>query len=315
MKIYILLAGLIFAPFLTSATGYNYLPNDVYIKQQEEKAALEYRISSIEASLQNSPTLSILNIDSRIMQLKQEKQTEINYVTGLYAKNGIIDQLPGAIDKINAKYASQIDNLEQQKDEYNDAIAEDKKLKSEIATLKEQIRNIELNTTQRATQETSGEVKIPSAIDMFNYIDTLPSGEAEEIMGILGVENLKLYEEVMSIVKLKYPYGKPGSARYKWFLDNNLIPTNVPEDKQEPTVTPMEKSIPQTIQAVIPATTVPNLNKKEIVILNATTSEIIIPKEESVALEEKILPPVDNPTTTEKPSFIKRIFNFFINLF
>ena len=317
MKIYILLAGLIFAPFLTSATGYNYLPNDVYIKQQEEKAALEYRISSIEAGLQNSPTLSILNIDSRITQLKQEKQTEINYVTGLYAKNGISNQLPSAIDKINAKYDSQIDNLEQQKDEYNDAIAEDKKLKSEINALKEQIKKIEQNqiTAPADTQASTDTVKVPSAVDMFDYLDSLPPNEAQENMNALEIHNPKLYQEVVYIIGLKYPYGKPGSAMYKWYQDNNKLPSVVQEEAPEVQNTPAQKTSPQIIKSVSPVETVPVVEKPTITSSSTTMSQNTqtFSEKEPTNLE-KIDTEIVN-AVPEKPSFIRRVFNFFVNLF
>lgn len=233
---YFVLASILVLPNLAFATGYNYLPNDVYIKQQEEKAALEYRISTLETNLQNSPTLSVLNIESRISQLEQEKQTEINYTTGLYAKNGISNQLPDAIAKINAKYDSQIENLEQQIEEYEDMMSAESDLQSEIRDLKAQLTEIEQQmsqTTQGSSEATS--VAVPSAIDIFEYLDTLPNNEAQEIMGILGVENNALYEEVLRIVQLKYPYGKPGSALYKWHSENSNIPPEVASDSVETT--------------------------------------------------------------------------------
>jgi hypothetical protein len=221
-KKYFIFALIIIFPSIASATGYNYLPNDIYIKQQEEKAALEYRISTLETSLQNSPTLSVLNIESRISQLEQEKQTEINYITGLYGKNGISNQLPSAIAEIDAKYDSQIDNLEQQIEEYEDMMSEEDDLRKEIQDLKNQLSKVDQQVSQgsQSSVDTSA-TRIPSAIEMFDYIDALPNNEAEEIMGILGVENNKLYEEVLYLVQLKYPNGKPGSAMYNLHSENS----------------------------------------------------------------------------------------------
>ena len=75
--------------------------------------------------------------------------------------------------------------------------------------------------------DNTSSVAVPSAIDIFEYLDTLPNNEAQEIMGALGVENNALYEEVLRIVQLKYPYGKPGSALYKWHSENSNIPPEV----------------------------------------------------------------------------------------
>lgn len=224
---YSILALLIIFPISASATGYNYLPNDVYIKQQEEKAALEYRISTLETSLQNSPTLSILNIESRISQLEQEKQTEINYVTGLYAHNGIIVQLPSAIAKINAKYDGQISNLEQQIEEYEDAMSEEKDLKNEIKSLKSQLSKIEQQVSQPAPSvDDTSTVEVPSAVDMFDYIDSLSLDEASETYNNLRIVNPDLYRQVEYILVLKYPNGKPGSARHDEYLQTIKTPVS-----------------------------------------------------------------------------------------
>lgn len=237
IKKYSIFALLIIFPSLVSATGYNYLPNDVYIKQQEEKAALEYRISTLETSLQNSPTLSILNIESRISQLKQEKQTEINYVTGLYGKNGISNQLPAAIAKIDAKYDGQISNLEQQIDEYEDAMSEENDLKNEIKSLKSQLSKIEQQVSQPAPSvDDTSTFEVPSAVDMFDYIDSLSLEEASEVYNNLRIVNPDLYRQVEYILVLKYPHGKPGSAKYDEY--QATIKTPVSETVIPETYTP-----------------------------------------------------------------------------
>jgi hypothetical protein len=213
------------------ATTYNYLPNDVYIKQQEEKSALEYRLRTIESQIGGSnPTFLISNIEYRISELISERDTEKNYVTGLYGKNGIANQLPVALDKIDAKYTSQISNLQNQRSYYQDQIskqsdtsAEREKILQRLKELDEQY-NKKLEENNKKIEElnkkifdsngsiysTTGTEKIPTALEIFTILDSLTEIKLANVERLqsLKIKNFNLYTEVLKLAEDKYFKGK-----------------------------------------------------------------------------------------------------------
>ena len=192
------------------------LTNDFYIKLQEEKSALEYRISSLETSSYNSPDLSSLNIQSRIDGLIRERETEKNYITGLYGKNGIGNQLPAALAGIDTKYQSQIDNLNQQKAYYQNQISSQQSSNNELSQTKLRIQELDklLAEQDKLIQSLKTQVytapptvnKIPTATEIFTYLDSsninwITAGNQFET---LKTTNFSLYYEVLMIAETKY---------------------------------------------------------------------------------------------------------------
>ncbi len=195
---HILLFALLFTPtFFVGATSYNYLPNDVYIKQQEEKSALEYRISQLEASMNGSLSSSLRNVEYRIDELEREMATEINYITGVYGGYGIANQLPSKISEVEAKYEGQISNLEDERDELKKLMKDETSAQTEIKRLEAELKA--LNEKVLSTPET--EVQKPSAQSMFEYIDSLPLSEASTVYSDLKMWDPEMYSEVQYLIE------------------------------------------------------------------------------------------------------------------
>jgi hypothetical protein len=330
-------------PAIAGATGLNYLPNDVYIKQQEEKSALEFRISQLEAGYGGSLTGSLSNIEFRISQLEREMQTEINYVQGLYGSYGISNQTASAISKIEAKFRPEISSLEDQRDEIKGILTEQESLEREMARLvkkseeaaKELLEAERKENIQIALDEcdfeyfkgmTTEEKKdsfyeredcenkvpevssLPSAQEMFDYMDSLPLDEAGEINDNLKIVNPSLYEEVLYLTSLKYPNGKPGSGRYEDYVSS--LETPKVNTISAPAVSPVVKSYPEVIKeekeddsvVLVPVETV--VKEEESLVTESEPDRIVQERVEQALAEKEIEP-------EPKPSFFKRITNFF----
>lgn len=202
------------------------ISNDYYIKLQEEKSALEYRISSLETSSYNSPDLSSLNIQSRIDELIRERETEKNYITGLYGKNGISNQLPSALATIDSKYQSQIDNLNQQKAYYQNQISSQQSSTAELSQTKLRIQELDklLAEQEKLIQSLKTQMYVPTnpsvvqtpvssvngtptASDVFNYIDSLSLYDATVALEAIKTNALPMYTEVIKLAEAKYVKG------------------------------------------------------------------------------------------------------------
>ncbi len=287
---------LVFAVLVTaktvSATTYNYLPPDVLIKQQEQQSALEYRLQKLEAGAANDPSAMISSLSSRISQLESQRTTEKNYISGVYGRNGLGDQLAGKLAEIDAKYSSQISDLQSQKSKLESSIStqqnnekEISDLKLQIAQLKEKIADQELQVNQQAIQkyQTKETYSDADVLEVFTYIDALAVQDSSNLFQRIKKNNAEVAERLTALYNNKYPNGKPGTAKYDDYL----------------------KSIQKTIK--------PEVIKKEI---KSTTQ-----KTETKPIVETITTPVvQQPVVTptpvqEKPSLGKRIKNFFTRWF
>jgi hypothetical protein len=298
---HILLLALIFTPTLfASATSYNYLPNDVYIKQQEEKSALEYRISQLEASMNGSLSSSLRNVEYRIDELEREMATEINYITGVYGGYGIANQLPSKISEVEAKYESQISNLEDEREELKKLMKDETSAQTEIKRLEAELKA--LNETVLSTPEP--EVQKPSAQSMFEYIDSLPLSDASTAYSDLRMWDPEMYSEVQYLINLKYPNGKPGSARYDEYLakQTESIVATVPEPTQTDTYARTLSPIVAESEALAQEST-----STEVIQTNTVTDNI-------PAVEQAQEPVVQTQPEPKQNLFI-RIVNFFKSWF
>lgn len=276
------------------ATDYNYLPPDVLIKQQEEKSALEYRLQKLESGLSGNSSLMISTLSSRISQLEQERDTEKNYISGVYSSYGIGNQLQSKLAQIDAKYNSQISALRSQKaDLENKASSQQSQeleiaeLKLQIAKLKDQIAEQEYKASQQALlkyQEkhiyTDSEVQ-----EIFNYLDALTVQDASNLHQKIRRNNPEVADRLEALHIKKYPNGKPGTAKYADYLAT-LKPV-------KPSVTTPSKTESKTQQ------------KQEVKKIEQTTTDII---PAVVINEEK---PVIAPPVQEKQTFGTKIKNFF----
>jgi hypothetical protein len=296
---HILLLALIFTPTLfASATSYNYLPNDVYIKQQEEKSALEYRISQLEASMNGSLSSSLRNVEYRIDELEREMATEINYISGVYGGYGIANQLPSKINEVKAKYGSQISNLEDERDELKQLIKEEETAQAEVKRLEAELKA--LNETVVSVPEPEAEK--PSAQSMFEYIDSLPLSEASTVYSDLRMWDPEMYSEVQYLINLKYPNGKPGSARHDEYLakQTESIVSSIPEPTQKDTYTRTQP----------PIVAEPEVQAEE---LNSTEVSQYIPVAEETPTAEQNPQPESQPEP--KQNIFVRVINFFKSWF
>lgn len=294
---HILLLALLFTPVIfASATSYNYLPNDVYIKQQEEKSALEYRISQLEASMNGSLSSSLRNVEYRIDELEREMATEINYITGIYGSYGISNQLPSKISDVEAKYDSQISSLEDERDELKQLIKEEEAAQTEIKRLEAELEA--LNKTIIPTTEP--EIQKPSAQSMFEYIDSLPLSEASVVYNDLRMWDPEMYSAVQYLTNLKYPNGKPGSARHDEYLTKQT----------ESIVASMPESAPTETYARTPTSIVaePDTQAQE---LDSSTTPPVTPVAEDASIAEQVQQPLPEP----KQNIFLRVFNFFKSWF
>lgn len=291
----------VFQATVAHATGYNYRPADVYIKQQQEKSALEYRLQKLESSLSSNPSASLSTIESRIQQLKSERDTEINYIRGLYAQSGISNQIDAKVAEITAKYASQISALESQKSSYQSQ-ADVQAKEAEITELKLKIKQLEYDMQtkeyeqalknmdalkNRTVTPSAPDVYVPNTTDpytIFKYMDSLSLQGASDVYQKLLKTNPTLAEKVNAVYDEVYPNGKPGT----WVNDEYKASQNT-ATKQVQKVPVVEKK-PVTKEAEI---------KAEPVI---ATSTQVTPAQEVKAPE-----PI-------KQTFVQKVFGFFEKL-
>ena len=195
------------------ATDYNYLPADVLIKQSQEKSALEYRISSLESQMTGSPSLYIGNLDSRIKELERERTTEKNYIDGLYGSYGIGNQLDSKLKEINSKYDDLINDLERQKDAYENEIDRQEEIDDEIEKLQKQLKEFDENYSEKEENDTATEI--------FNRLDSggYTYGTLDNLT-FLREKNPSLYKEVIQLAENKYYKGKTDPYVMFNYMDN-----------------------------------------------------------------------------------------------
>lgn len=279
------------------ATDYNYLPADVGIKQNEALSALEYRLQTLEAQIANSPQVSIDTINARIKALEAERDTEKRYVTGLYGSYGIGNQLDAKLAEIDAKYDAQINELEDEKDEYESDASALAKAEKEAEQLRQQI--IELQKQNIAQSEEyldlldkqNSDTEVYTDTDIyegFMYMDSLPLKEASAFFGRVKASRPDVAQRITALYNLKYPHGKVGTAQYDEYLESL------------PKVTP---AVPQTVA------TKPVLSP-----------EVVIPSVET-PVEATATPPVPEPMVAQVPapepkqeSFVDKVVGFFKSL-
>lgn len=329
---HILLFIALVLPVTTFATGYDYLPDDVWIKQQEEKSALEFRLRQLEAGMNGSLDSSLRNIEFRIDELERELQTQINYVTGTYGSYGIANQLPSAIAKLESEFAVEISHLEDERDELKRLIREQEDAEEEVARLEIQIAELESLYVDDSPIEYSPvtELERPSASEMFEYIDSLPLAEASDVFSDLRVADPALYEEVAYIVNLKYPNGKPGSAKYEEHeaaeladianilqaLQSEIQAATTPDIEPEPVyVPPVRVSVQEPVMSPRPEIIAEPVSENPV--LATTTDETATTTDPDIfTLEYEDIPvPEPGPPVTTEPGFLSRVITFFTKWF
>lgn len=287
-----------FFPLFTFATDYNYLPADVLIKQNEEKSALDYRIKTLESQISGSDYFSkISNIDSRISELENEKNTEKNYISGIYGQYGIGNQLSSKLQDIDNKYQTQINSLQQQKSYYQKKEDDSNKAQSEIAELKKQLLDLQnqINNTSDTKIEKTATYTDKDIQDFFNYLDTLPAQDASNKYHLLLKMNPTVAYKVADLMNKKYPNGKIGTAKYDDYV-KSLATTSVTNNK---TV----EVIPKKVETKI------NTDNK----VKDTKQEDFYTFLDKL---NKNNPSAEmNTTETPKPSFIQKVKSFFKKIF
>jgi len=295
---------LLFVPIGVYATNYNYLPNDVFLKQQEEKSALEYRLKTLENQSQSNPQASILSIEQRISELERQRDSEKEYLKGTLAKNGAYSPETWASysTKIDAKYNPQINSLNQQKSSYQSQSSSQQNsqeisdLKLEIAKLKADMVDQELKRNLGAlekyqvkeTPKSDTYYSDDEILKVFNYLDALSLKEASVMYQVILKDNKNVAERVDILYKKKYPNGKTGTAINSDYK-KSVQEVAIPEVKKE---TPVIKTVRPVVKQEI----------KKAQVKATTTEEKIVPqvKQEQVKQPEKI--------QEEKPAEIKVTF-------
>jgi hypothetical protein len=287
------------SPISVFATSYNYLPPDVYIKQQEEKSALEYRLKKLESSFSGSSASYISTLSSRISQLESEKNTEKTYITGVYGNYGITNQLESKLAEIDNKYALQISDLQSQKQEHENKLENQKAKEAEISELKSQIAQLQKTISEQESKAIENPApvvtkKIHTDADItkiFSYIDSLSLIDASTVYQKINKENPEVMDRVMLLYDKKYPHGKSGTAANDEYLESIQNVT-----------TPI-KTTPKNTKVILFAKSKVVNQKIEAAQAQAVT-EIVTPTEKAVPQ------PIQ-----EKQTFIKKIRNFFGKLF
>lgn len=249
----------VYAP-IAYATDYNYLPADVGIKQNEALSALEYRLQTLEAQIANSPQVSVDTINARIKALEAERDTEKRYVTGIYGSYGIGNQLDAKLAEIDAKYAMQISELENEKDEYQSQASAQAKAEKEAEQLRQQIialqkQNLELLDKQIESYSTPEVFTDTDIYEGFIYMDSLPLEEASAFFGRVKASRPDVAERITVLYNAKYPHGKIGTAQHDEYLEP--LPKAVPIVPQ--TVTSKPVTAPEVVapESVVEATATP----------------------------------------------------------
>jgi hypothetical protein len=229
------------------ATDYNYLPPDVGIKQSEALSALEYRLQSLEALIANNPEVSVNTIDARIKALEVERDTEKRYVTGLYGSYGIGNQLDAKLAEIDAKYDAQIDELEDEKDEYQSQASDLAKAEKEAEQLRQQIIELQKQNIVQSEeyldlldkQNANTEVYTDTDIyEGFMYMDSLPLIEASAFFGRVKASRPDVAERITALYNAKYPHGKLGTAIHDEYLESLPKAVSAVPQMSKPIVTP-----------------------------------------------------------------------------
>ena len=308
---------LLFQIATVHATDYNYLPNDVFLKQQEEKSALEYRLKTLENQSQSNPQASILSIEQRISELERQRDSEKEYLKGTLAKNGAYSSETWASysSKIDAKYASQISSLNQQKSSYQSQSSSQQNsqeisdLKLEIAKLRAEMADQELKRNLEAlekyqvkeTPKTNTYYSDNEILKVFNYLDALPLNEASVMYQVILKDNKNVAERVDILYKKKYPNGKTGTSINSDYK-KSVQEVSVLEVKKE---TPVIKTVKPTVKQEV----------KKTQLKATTTEEKPIPqiKQEQPKIElpqTEVQKPVEKKVTVrEKISgFFKKVF-------
>lgn len=230
MNIKIIFLFIITAVFsqIFAGVAYAYNPygisDGLYMKLEEEKSALEYRISQIETNSQSNPGLSALSIQSRINELIVERDSKKSYITGTYAHYGISNQASDALSKIDAEYQSKISDLESQKSLYTSQSiteSENSSLNQDIQDLRKELIEIkaELESQKRLELENEIEslksqnysytnniiVNVPSYIDVFSRLDNMEDYfEAARLFTLVKTDNINLYNQILELAKERY---------------------------------------------------------------------------------------------------------------
>lgn len=290
------------------ATGYNYLPNDVYIKQQEEKSALEYRLKQLENSFSGNSSAQISSLSARISQLESERTTEKNYISGVYAQNGIANQLPAKLAQIDAKYSNQISELQSQKSALENTTSNQQSsqveianLKLEVAKLKAQMVDDELQANLKALEKYQIQEKQSSYYseadlqNLYKYLDSLSAKDAYYLFQQVQDKNEDIALRLTELQNKKYPNGKTGTSKNIEYLKSI--------QKDTPVVAPKKIDKPALKQEI---------KKTEI---KTEEKPIIEPQIEKVKPQPEpvqIQKPIEKKTTIgQKVSgFFKRMFSW-----
>lgn len=287
MKNLIKIGILVFVVLVTTntafATDYNYLPPDVLIKQQEQQSALEYRLQKLESGLSGNSSSMISTLSSRISQLEQERDTEKNYISGIYGSYGIGNQLQSKLSQIDAKYDSQISALRSQKADLENKISNQQsqeleiaELKLQIAKLKDQIAEQEYKVSQQALQKyqekhiySDSEVQ-----EVFNYLDALNVQDASNLYQRIRKNNADVADRLDALHIKKYPNGKPGTAKYNDYLATlKPIKTSLVNPTKTESKIPQKQEIKKTEQPVIDTIPTTLVDDQKPVIVTQPTPE------------------------------------------
>ncbi len=247
---------------LVYATGYNYLPNDVYIKQQEEKSALEYRLKNLENQIQNNPANSANSVSQRISEIQQERDTEKNYISGVYSHNGLGDQLSLKLAEIDAKYQSQINVLQQQQSNYQSQSSALDKVNREADELRQKIVELQkqaiqqlddyqklldqnLEQLKKAPQTTNLEITDAEVQEVFDYMESLDFKSESIIFAKIAKINPNVATRIVALYDQKYPNGKTGSPKNDKYLKSiqENIKVEVPEKIEKPVIKQETKKV------------------------------------------------------------------------
>lgn len=279
----------VFRATIAHATDYNYLPADVSIKQQEEKSALEYRLKSLEAQLQNNSASSIGNIDSRILELKNERDAKKNYLTGTY---GLSEQIKAELSEIDTKYSKQIANLESQRSSYQSQI-DIKAKEAEIAELKLKIQQLEYDkytkVYEQAIQPPQKQITIG---EYFDWLESLPDDQEVAQFKLLQKMNPVNAYKIEQLYRAKYP---------DFFAKKS----------QKATTTPVIEEVKKVVvnTAVPEAKPVAKIEQKP----KVETPKVIEPIASTTMVVDEPVAPI-RVEEVSKPTFTERVAGFFRSL-
>lgn len=283
----------------TYATDYNYLPPDVLIKQQEQQSALEYRLQKLEAGISGDSSAMISSLSSHISQLESQRTTDKNYISGVYGHNGLGDQLASKLAEIDAKYNSQISDLQSQKSKLETSVSNQQSSETEISNLKLQIAQLKAKIVDQELQvnleaikryQTKYEYTDADVSEVFTYIDALALQDSSNLFQRIKKNNPEVADRITVLYNQKYPHGKIGTVTYNDYL----------------------KSIQKIVK--------PEVIKKETkVTQKIEPKQIVETKKESPKEQIVVTPPVQQPVVTqpikEKQTLGQKIKNFFGRLF